>query len=75
MQTITKKKNLLVCGLPKDIPSEIEIDITNLDGGRSLRIEDLEKNDKYTYKENPRDPIFSIKVARTDQTPGKKQLL
>lgn len=69
---ITKRKNLLVYGLPEDIPSEIEIDITNLEGGRSLRIEDLEKNDKYSFKENLRDPIFSIKVARTDQTPGKK---
>jgi len=69
---LTKRKSLLVCGLPEDIPSEIEIDITNLEGGRSLRIEDIEKNEKYVFKENPRDPIFSIKMARTDQTPGKK---
>lgn len=69
---LIKKKNVLVCGLPNDIPSELEIDITNLEGGRSFRIEDIEKNEKYVFKENPRDPIFSIKMARTDQTPGKK---
>jgi len=69
---LIKKKDVLVCGLPSDIPSELEIDITNLEGGRSFRIEDIEKNEKYVFKENPRDPIFSIKMARTDQTPGKK---
>ena len=67
-----KKKKIVICGLPKDIPSEFEIDINNLEGGKTFRIEDIEKNNNYCFKENPRDPIFSIKVARTDQTPGKK---
>ena len=59
-----KKKKLLVKGSPYTMPSVIEIDISNLDGGDTLRIKQLPEIDGCEYIEQLNEPIFTLKAPR-----------
>ena len=58
-------KKTTVLGLYEDIPNCIEVDVTNLDAGETLRISDiLNKNEKYKILADPKAPIVGIKASR-----------
>ena len=61
---LQKKKKISVEGYPNSIPSVINIDISNLNGGESLRVLDLPAVDGCKYIDNPKDQIFSLKAPR-----------
>ena len=70
---LQKKRKIAIFGHPKDIPSIIDIDISNLNGGDTLRIKDMAKIANCEYKDSLNDPIFTIKPPRgtTENTPTK----
>jgi large subunit ribosomal protein L25 len=58
-----KKRKLRIKALIKDIPEFIEIDITNLAIGKSIKIEDLKLNNiELLHPQN--DVVCSVKVTR-----------
>lgn len=61
---LQKKRKLTIFGFPKDIPSVVNINISNLNNGDTLRVRDLEKFQNCEYKDNLVDPIFTIKSPR-----------
>jgi large subunit ribosomal protein L25 len=46
--------------LPADIPSSIELDVTELVFGMVMRVENLPKNDKLKYVSDPNQPVAHI---------------
>ena len=56
-------RKLLVQSFPKNLPDTIEIDITNLRIGTSVRILELE-NDNYKFLQPENAVIVSVKTAR-----------
>jgi len=56
-------RKLLIKSFPKNLPDNIEIDISNLRIGQSIRIEDL-KNDNYDFIQPESAVIVSVKTAR-----------
>lgn len=61
---IVKKDTVNVFGVVDNIPNCIEVDVTNLAEGKSIRVADIEKSDKYTILEDERVPLFTIRPAR-----------
>ena len=70
---LQKKRKLAIFGLPKDIPSLITLNIASLNSGDTLRVKDLEEISNCTYKDNPIDPIFSIKSPNRASTDNKSK--
>ena len=56
-------RKLLVKSLPKNLPDVIEIDITNLKIGSSIRISDI-KNESYQFLQPENGVIVSVKTSR-----------
>lgn len=56
-------RKLLIKSLPKNLPDTIEIDITKLRIGQSIRIEDI-KNENYDFIQPESAVIVSVKTAR-----------
>lgn len=56
-------RKLLIKSLPKNLPDTIEIDITKLRIGQSIRIEDV-KNENYDFIQPESAVIVSVKTAR-----------
>ena len=56
-------RKLLIKSLPKNLPDNIEIDITELRIGQSIRIEDI-KNENYDFIQPESAVIVSVKTAR-----------
>ena len=65
-------RTLKVEGLPKDLPNEVEIDITPLRIGQSIRVRDIEMPGVKTL-ENEGAVVVSVKMSRgavdTDEVP------
>ena len=61
---IVKKDTVTVLGVVGNIPNCIEVDVTNLAEGKTIRVADIEKSDKYTILEDERVPLFTIRPAR-----------
>ena len=61
---IVKKDTVTVFGAVNDIPNCIEVDVTNLAEGKTIRVADIEKSDKYTILEDERVPLFTVRPAR-----------
>ncbi|HLW30478.1 MAG TPA: 50S ribosomal protein L25 [Brumimicrobium sp.] len=61
LMTIFRRIN--VEGLPKDLPEELEIDITPLRIGQSIRVKDIDIPGVKTL-ENPNAVVVSVKMAR-----------
>ena len=57
------KRKLKVKGLPKDIPAEIEIDITELGIGKSIRTGEI-PTDKFEIVLPKETPIVSVRTTR-----------
>jgi len=58
-----KRRTLKVKGLIKDLPEHLEIDITNIEIGQSIKIGDL-SYDKLEVIDNKRAMIVSVDVSR-----------
>lgn len=58
-----KRRTLKVKGLVKDLPEHLEIDITNIEIGQSIKIGDL-SYDKLEVIDNKRAMIVSVDVSR-----------
>jgi len=56
-------RKLVVRGLAKDIPDGIDVDISDLDIGDSVRIKDL-KVEKLSFIDKPNTVVLSVKVTR-----------
>jgi len=56
-------RKLLVKSLPKNLPDVVEIDITNLKIGASVRIFDI-KNESYQFMQPENGVIVSVKTSR-----------
>lgn len=53
-------RETLVRCLPVDIPSKIEIDVTELKADESIRLEDLDKEGKFKFLANPRSVVVRV---------------
>ncbi len=60
---VTECRKVKVKGLPKDIPAEIEIDITELVIGKSIRAGEI-KADKFDVVLAKETPIVSVRTTR-----------
>jgi large subunit ribosomal protein L25 len=60
---VAKLRKLSVSALPKDMPEFIEVDITNLEVGKSFKVKDLGET-KYKVLNSPSIPIVSVEVTR-----------
>ena len=60
---IKKARKLKINALPVDIPDTIEIDITSLEIGQSVLIEDL-KRDNIEFLDSPRNVVVGVRSAR-----------
>jgi large subunit ribosomal protein L25 len=56
-------RRILIESLPEHLPETIEIDITELRIGHSVRISDISR-DNVTFLNNPADVIVAVKTAR-----------
>jgi large subunit ribosomal protein L25 len=67
-------RRLKVLALPKDLPDEIEIEVSDLDLGQSLRVGDLDSS-KITFLNGKSVPVIRImmtRAARAAQEGGDK---
>lgn len=60
---IKKARKLKINALPVDIPDTINIDITNLEIGQSVLIQDL-KQDNILFLDSPRNVVVGVRSAR-----------
>ncbi|MEF3281002.1 MAG: 50S ribosomal protein L25 [Elusimicrobiota bacterium] len=66
-------REITVRCLPANIPANIEVDLTNLKIGDSIRIKDL-KSEKFEIRENPENIIVSVISAKEEiATPAATQ--
>lgn len=59
-------RKLRVKGLPTALPEHLEVDITDLDLGHSIRVSDL-KFDGISVVEKPTDVVVSVKMAKKEE--------
>ena len=55
--------------LPTDIPEKIEVDVSNLELGKHLRVSDLTLSDKLTILTEPEVVIAHVVVPRAEEAP------
>ncbi|MFT6035788.1 MAG: large subunit ribosomal protein L25, partial [Marivirga sp.] len=60
---IHKRRNLLVRALPKNMPEHIEVDITELDFGRSVKVESVSL-DNVQILDTPQASIAVVEIPR-----------
>jgi len=60
-------RNVKVKCLPKDLPEEINVDITSLDKGASIAIGDLETKEEILFLDDPDKVIASVVTIRLTQ--------
>lgn len=67
---VTKMRKLSVKALPADMPDFIEVDVNNLDLGKTVKVGELEKK-TYTILNNPMVSIVSVEVPRALKGKGE----
>ena len=68
-----KIKKVKISGLCKDIPNVINVDVSNLDSGETLRISDISNEKlKYCILADEKTPIVEIKAARGEKSEKKE---
>ncbi len=60
---IPKLRKVLVQALPKDMPDYVDVDITHLDLGKSIKVAEIPKGN-YTILNSPSNPVASIEIPR-----------
>lgn len=66
-----KQRKLKVKAIPSKLPEFIEIDITNLGLGKSIRVEDI-KLDGVEILGSPKSLVVHVKTARGSATPAEE---
>jgi len=61
---VMERRNVKIKGLPKDIPAEIEIDVTDLGIGKSIRAGDIATGNKFIVVLPKETPIASVRMTR-----------
>ena len=61
---VTDKRKVMVKGLPKNIPSEIVIDITELGIGKSIRAGEIVTDGNFAIVISKETPIASVRTTR-----------
>jgi large subunit ribosomal protein L25 len=59
-----KMKKLWVVAYPKDMPDEIEVDISTLEVGQMVRVSDIVKASQYTIPALPGTPVVMVETTR-----------
>ncbi|MCS7003965.1 MAG: 50S ribosomal protein L25/general stress protein Ctc [Cytophagales bacterium] len=60
---LTKLRKVRIKALPANLPDYVEIDVTNLDLGKNIRVGDI-KTDKFEILNTPTLPVASVEVPR-----------
>jgi large subunit ribosomal protein L25 len=60
---IPKMRKLSVRALPADMPDYIDVDVSNLDMGKSVKVGDI-KPANFTILNSPANPVASIEIPR-----------
>lgn len=60
---VVKAKKLRVKALPPQMPDAIDIDIENLEIGKSIKVGDLQM-DNVVFLDSPNNPVVSVKTTR-----------
>jgi len=60
---IPKLRKLIIKALPADMPDYIDVDVSNLDLGKSIKVSEVQPG-KYTIHNSPANPIASIETPR-----------
>jgi large subunit ribosomal protein L25 len=60
---IPKLRRLAVKALPADMPDYIDVDVSNLDMGKSIKVGDVPVGN-FTIHNSPANPIASIEIPR-----------
>ncbi len=60
---VLEKRKLAVKGLTKDIPAEIEVDVTELGIGKSFRVGDISAK-KFEFVADKETPVVSVRTTR-----------
>jgi large subunit ribosomal protein L25 len=71
-----QKRELSIKSLPQDIPETVELDVSNLNIGDSLKVADINLGDKVTILDDPDEVIVSIiapKVAEEIEEPEAEE--
>ncbi|MAY84307.1 MAG: 50S ribosomal protein L25 [Flavobacteriales bacterium] len=58
-----KLRKLVIKALPKDVPSEIEVDISNLRIGHGIKVEEIELENA-EFMDHPKAVVVAVKTAR-----------
>jgi len=61
---VMDKRKVMVRGLYKDIPAEIEVDITKLGVGKSIRVGEIVTDGKYEITLAKGAPVVSVRTTR-----------
>ncbi|WP_078429487.1 50S ribosomal protein L25/general stress protein Ctc [Alkalihalobacterium alkalinitrilicum] len=62
---------LSIRALPSDIPSEITVDISNLNVGDSLQVRDIVSQQSVEITNDPEETIVTILIQPAEQEPGQ----
>lgn len=71
---VTKVRRLKMRALPKDLPDEVSLDITNLKIGGNIRVRDMEMKG-VTFLDSPTNVIVTVRMTRNvaaEAEPAKK---
>ncbi len=60
---VPKLRKIAVKALPADLPDYIDVDVSNLDMGKSVKVGDI-KTANFTLLNNPATPVASIEIPR-----------
>lgn len=60
---VVKIRKLTIKALPKDMPEFVEVDISSLEVGKSIKVKDLPEQ-KYKIINSPSNPIVSVEITR-----------
>jgi large subunit ribosomal protein L25 len=69
---IVKMKKLRVKTLPANLPEYVEVNIDNLEIGKSIRVSELPPQE-YTILDAPANPIVSVKTTRALQSAAAEE--
>ncbi len=66
---LIKQRKLRLKGFPNDLPDKIQVDVSHLELGKSVKVKELPEG-KYTILTGPSNPVITIEIPRALR--GKK---
>jgi large subunit ribosomal protein L25 len=61
---VTKMRKITVSGFPKDLPDFIEVDVSKLELGKSVKVNEI-KPGKYDILTNPLVSVATVEIPRS----------